>query len=442
MNTVMRTIDDFFAELSQLGVILWLDEDRLRYRAPEGILTPDLLNELKSRKAEIISFLTLVNTTNAKFSKIVPISRTEELPLSYSQQRLWLQSQFEPHSLIGNIPNIYRLTGRLNVAALDRSQNEVVRRHEILRATFPTVDRQPTQVVAPELWLPLPIVDLQHLPAVDREQEAHRLAEEESRHLFNLATEPLLRLTLIRLADDEHILIVLIHRMICDGASFDIFFRELLTLYQAFAADRSAVLPELPIQYADYAAWQRQWLQSDQLQSQLNYWKQQLGGKLTPLQLPTDYPRPSIQTYRGARHYSLLPKALSEGLNAISQKSGATLFMTLLAAFKVLLYRYSGQEDLFVSFTNGGRGQEETEGLIGSFSNTLVLRTNLAGETSFLNLLDRVRQATLEAFTHQDLPFERVLDEIRSEQGRGRSPLLQVLFALNPPWTGDRSLSH
>jgi amino acid adenylation domain-containing protein len=440
-KTLNKTLDEFLGELRQLGVKLWVEGDRLRYRAPEGSLTPERLADLKARKAEILAFLQQINTTSAKFSTILPVPRTGNLPLSYTQQRLWLQFQLEPDSPLGNIPNIYRLKGNLNVAALEQSQHEVVRRHEILRATFPTVDRQPTQVIAPELRLPFPTVDLQHWSSGDREIEAQRLSDEEAQRPFDLTQGPLIRLRLLRLQDDEHILIITVHRIICDGSSFDVFFRELIALYKAFSANQTSPLPELPIQYADYAIWQKQWLQSDELELQLNYWKQQLGGNLPTLQLPTDHPRPPLQTYRGSRHYKLFPKTLCDGLNALSQRAGVTLFMTLLAAFKVLLHRYSGQEDLLISFTNAGRGQVETEGLIGPFSNTLVLRTQLAGELDFLDLLDRVRQVALEAYTHQDLPFERVIDAVRPERSRERSPLFQVLFALNPPWLSDRSLS-
>jgi thioesterase domain-containing protein len=438
----MKSIDVLLAELRQLGVQLWIEGDRLRYRAAKEAISPELLAEMKERKAEILSFLQQANGAfRTEHSSIVPVPRNGDLRLSATQQRLWFQSQLEADSPINNMPYVYRFQGVLNVAVLEQSQNEIIRRHEILRTTFPTVDGQPSLAISPELTLSLPIIDLRELPSEQREVEARRLANEEAQCPFALNQGPLLRLKLLRLDEEDHILIFNMHRIICDGSSCDIFFRELLALYQAFLANQPSPLLPLPIQYADFAYWQRQWLQGEVLESQLNYWKQQLNGNLPFLQLPTDYPRPPMLTYKGARCCWMFPKSLNDALNALTQQSGCTLFMTLLAAFQVLLYRYTEQEDILVSYSTAGRGQVETEGLIGPLSNTLVLRTHLSENLGFRDLLARVRESALGADANQNLPFEQLVPEVQWEKNRGRSPLFQVLFALNPPWTGERGLS-
>jgi len=441
----MKRIDELLSKLRHLEVKLWIDGDRLRYKAPQGVLSPDLLAQLREHKAEILTFLQQVNTvTNAHLPPpLLAVPRNGNLPLSFSQQRLWYQNQFDPNSSIDNVPYSYRLKGSLNLVALEQTQAEIARRHEILRTSFPaTEDGQPSLVIASEVALTVPIVDLRPIAPEQRDAEARREAAKVARQPFDLAQGPLFRLHLIRLSEEEHILIVNIHHMIGDGSSADIFFRELITLYEAFATGKPSPLPGLPVQFADFAHWQRHWLQEEVLQSQLNYWKQQLSGDLPTLQLPTDHPRPAVQTYRGDRRYLMFPKTLNEALNSLSQQSEATLFMTLLATLNVLLCRYSGQDDIIISFTHMGRGQVETEALIGPFANTLIMRTDLSGNPTFRELLGRVRQKALEAYAHPDLPFDKLLEELNPKQNSGRSPLFQVLFALNPPWTGDHGISN
>ncbi len=439
----MKTIDEFLSELRQLDVKVWVDGDRLRYRAAKDALTPALLAQLRERKAEIIKFLHQANAVaGSQLPPIAPVPRDGKLPLSFAQQRLWFLHQFEPDSSSNNMPVVVRLTGSLNVAVLEQSLAEVVRRHEILRTTFPLVDGQPCQVIAPTSPLSLPIIDFRDTPPDQREAEAHKIATKAAREPFDLAQGPILRLHLLRLADEEHLLLWNMHCIVCDGASSDVFYQDLTAIYTAFSAGKPLPLPELPVQYVDFAQWQRQWIQGEVLESQLKYWKQKLEGDLPLIQLPTDYQRPpSVQTYRGDRGALMLPIALNNALTTLSQKLGGTLFMTLLAVFEILLYRYSGQEDILISFASAGRGQVETEQLIGFFSNTLVLRTNFEGNPTFRELLERVRKSSLEAYAHQDVPFEKLIEELRPEQSQSRSPLFQVKFALNPPWSNGRGMA-
>ncbi|MEH2024340.1 non-ribosomal peptide synthetase [Nostoc sp.] len=440
----MKTLNELLSELRQRDVKLWLEGERLRYRAAKDSLTPELLTELKTQKAEIINFLRQIATAaSSQIPPIVACERNGNLPLSFGQQRIWFLHQFEPDSSSNNMPVVVRFTGNLNVAVLEESLREVVRRHEVLRTTFPAVNGKPTQVIATDVSLTLPIIDLQQVPDEQREAEAYLLATKEAHQPFDLANGPILRVLLLRFSDREHLLIWNMHCIVCDGASSDLFYQDLVTIYKALSAGKTSPLTPLPVQYADFTNWQYQWLQGEVLESQVNYWKQKLEGNLPIIELPYDRPRPqSVQTYRGDRAALLLSKSLNHALTDMSQKWGVTLFMTLLAAFELLLYRYSGQEDLLISFASAGRGQVETEGLIGFFSNTLVLRSNFALNPTFRQLLDRVRKDCLEAYTHQDLPFEKLIEELRPEQrSRNSSPLFQVKFSLNPPWSNGRGMA-
>jgi amino acid adenylation domain-containing protein len=350
---------------------------------------------------------------------------------SFAQERLWFFDQFYPDSPVYNIPTAMRVPGMLNVEALERDLNEIVRRHEALRTTFAVIDGQPPmQVVVPALTLELPIVDLRKLPQAQRQSEAGRLANEEAQRPFDLARGPLLRALLLRLGDEDHVLVLTMHHIVSDGWSMGVLFRELNVLYGAYVAGRPSPLPELPIQYADFAHWQREWLQGEVLEAQLSYWKEQLKDTPAVLELPTDRPRPAVQSFRGALHYFVLPRPLSEELKALSRREDATLFMTLLAAFKTLLYRYTGQTDLVVGTPIANRTRAELEELIGFFVNTLALYTDLGGNPSFRELLGRVRAMTLEAYTHQDLPFERLVNELQPQRNLSYHPLFQVMFVL------------
>jgi len=319
-------------------------------------------------------------------SLIIPVKRDgSPLPLSFAQQRLWFLDQLEPNSPIYNIPTAVRLSGKLDVGALDATLDALVQRHESLRTTFSEHAGSPVQVIAPQVSLPLVCVDLTGLPVASREAEAMRLAMEEARKPFNLAEGPLLRATLLRLDEAEHILLLTMHHIISDGWSMGVLVREMAALYQAFAAGQPSPLPELPIQYADYAHWQREWLQGEVLEKQLAYWRERLGDEPPVLELPTDRPRPATQTWNGASLAATLPRNLADGLKALAKQEGATLFMVLLAALQTLLYRYSGQTDISIGTPVAGRRRAELENLIGFFVNTLVMRTDLSASRPSAN---------------------------------------------------------
>jgi amino acid adenylation domain-containing protein len=361
---------------------------------------------------------------------ILPVPRNGDMALSFAQQRLWFFDQLEPGLAAYNIPAAVRLKGPLNLPALEQSLNEIVKRHESLRTTFGKLDGRPTQVIAPTLTIKLPVVDLRKLPASERETEVRRLVTAEAQRPFDLSKGPLVRGTVLRLGDEEHVGLLTMHHIVSDGWSTGILVREVATLYVAFCAGGSSPLPALPIQYADFAHWQRQWLQGEVLETQIAYWRKQLAGAPAQIDLPTDHPRPAVQTFRGAHQSLVLPKHLSEGFKSLGRQEGVTQFMTLLAAFKVLLYRYTSQDDLIVGTPIANRNRLETEGLIGFFVNALVLRTDLSDNPSFRDLLRRVREVCLGAYGHQDLPFDRLVGELHVKRDLTRNPLFQVMFVL------------
>ncbi|HEY0738042.1 MAG TPA: amino acid adenylation domain-containing protein, partial [Herpetosiphonaceae bacterium] len=362
-----------------------------------------------------------------------PVDRAGPLPLSFAQQRLWFLDQLEPGSPLYNLPAGLRLRGTLDHDALRHSLDRLIARHESLRTTFAAVQGQPVQVIAPAAPLDLTTVDLRPLPPDERQAAAMELATEDARQPFDLQRGPLLRATLVLLDQDEHLLLFTLHHIITDGWSLGVLIREVAATYQALSSQHphreDTRLPELPIQYADYAVWQRAWLQGEVLQQQLSYWRQQLQGSV-PLDLPTDRPRPSISESTGTHLALRLSAELSAGLQSLSQRLGATLFMTLLAAWQTLLHRYSGQTDISVGSPIAGRVRPELEDLIGFFVNTLVLRTDLSGSPTFADLVSRVRQVALGAYAHQDLPFEQIVDAVQPERDLSRTPLFQVMFVL------------
>lgn len=361
-------------------------------------------------------------------------------PLSFAQQRLWFLDQLTPGSTAYNIPMSARLTGRLDVAALERSVQEVVRRHEILRTTFKAVEGQPVQVVASSADSRLNVVDLSGLDEGEREAAAGRLAAEEFRRPFDLESGPLMRVTLLRLDAERHILLRTTHHIISDRWSEDIFVRDLLALYEAFTRGKPSPLPELPIQYVDYAHWQREWMQGEVMREQLAYWQENLAGAPPVLNLPADRPRPAVQTFRGAKQLFATSGELTAGVEALSRSENCTPFMTLLAAFQALLGDYSGQTDVLVGTATSGRTRPETEGLVGLFANTLVLRTDLSGDPTFRELLGRVREVVLGAEARQDVPFEKLVEVLQVERDLGRQPLFQVLFNLQSQAPGPSGL--
>ncbi len=368
---------------------------------------------------------------NVSLEKILPQSReSNTFPLSFAQQRLWFFEQLTPgnftyHSLAG-----VRLTGTLDASSLDRSLNELVKRHEVLRTAFKTINGQPVQAIASNLELKILEIDLRSLPETERSREVERLIAAEAKLAFDLSQAPLLRAKLLHLSDSNWVLLLSQHHIISDAWSMGIFIQELATFYQAFCTGKPSPLPELSVQYADFASWQRQRLQGEVLETQLAYWKKQLGGNLSVLNLPSDRPRSAVQTFRGAVHKFTIPKAIAEEIAQLSQREKATLFMTLLAAFKTLLYRYTGQEDILVGSPIANRNRREIEELIGLFANTLVFRTNLSSNPTFKELLGIVREVALGAYNHQDLPFEKLVEILQPERDLSHNPLFQVLFSL------------
>ncbi|MEH2238477.1 amino acid adenylation domain-containing protein [Nostoc sp.] len=425
MNTV-----EFLSYLRSLDIQVFIDSEKFRCNAPEGTLTPGLRAEIQERKAEIIEFLKATNY-NKKYSfrPLVPISHSGNLTLSFAQQRLWFLNQLIPNNPFYNIPVALHLTGSLNLIALEQTFNEIVRRHEALRTNFVIQSGQPVQVINATLTIPLPIIDLRQLPQTEREIKARQFINQEAQHPFNLSTDSLLQVKLLRLNEIEYILLLNMHHIISDGWSIGVLIQEIARLYIAFASNQPSPLPELTIQYADFAYWQRQWLQGEVLQKQLGYWQKQLDG-ISILNLPTDRPRLSVQTYQGARQTIQLSKSLSKALLALGQQEGVTLFITLLAAFKVLLYRYTQQEDIAIGSPVANRNRTEIEGLIGFFVNSLVLRTDLTGNPTFRELLNRVKDIAFGAYAHQDLPFEKLVEELHPERNLNQNPLFQVVFAL------------
>ncbi|AKQ66394.1 hypothetical protein A176_003306 [Myxococcus hansupus] len=374
---------------------------------------------------------------------LVRVPRDRPLPLSFAQQRLWFLAQLEPNSTVYNVPASVWLNGPLDEDALKRSFEALVLRHESLRTTFTVLDGSPVQVIDARADVRFDIVDLRMLPAVSREAEAQRLAQEASQRPFDLAYGPLLRIALLRLSEQEYLLVLVMHHIVSDGWSMGRLVEEMGQLYAAFSSGHVPTLPELPLQYADYAVWQREWLQGEVLDAQLGYWARQLEGAPRLLELPTDKPRPAVQSLEGATVPFALGTELSDAVRALGQQEGATPFMLLLAAFQAVLARYSGQEDVCVGSPIAGRTRAETEGLIGFFVNTLVLRTRLDGNPSFRELIARVREVTLGAYAHQDVPFEKLVEALRPERSLSHSPLFQVMLTFDStPGAAGHSASH
>ncbi|MEG5142650.1 amino acid adenylation domain-containing protein [Microcoleus sp. AT8-B6] len=429
-DSVSVELVEFLSYLRSLDINIFVEGEILRCNAPEGIITQELRAEISQKKAEIISFLKAANRTSSFTpTPIVPVGRDGNLPLSFAQQRLWFLDQLVPNNPFYNVPAALRLTGSLNFSALQQTFNEIVRRHEALRTTLAVVSGQPVQRIAAAFHLPINVVDLRNLLNESRQTEANRLTTEEAQRSFNLSNDLLLRVTLLQLDDAEYLLMLNMHHIVSDGWSIGVLIQELGALYTAFASEKPSPLPALSIQYADFAKWQREWLQGEVLETQLAYWRQQLNG-ISMLNLPADRPRPAIQSYRGKRQFLQLPKQLSEALETLSQREGVTLFMTMLAAFKTLLYHYAQQEDIVVGSPIANRNRSEIEGLIGFFVNSLVLRTDLSGNPTFRELLNRVKEVALGAYAHQDLPFEKLVEELHPDRALNQNPLFQVAFAL------------
>ncbi|HKV10096.1 MAG TPA: amino acid adenylation domain-containing protein [Thermoanaerobaculia bacterium] len=368
--------------------------------------------------------------TELRAPAIRPVPRAGDLPLSFAQERLWFFDQLEPGSPAYNIPTLSLLSGGVDPSLLGRALSALVLRHEALRTTFPTAGGRPAQRIHPPFVVEVPEIDLRALPEPVRESEAARLSEAEALRPFDLVRGPLLRAATVRLGEGESRLLLTVHHIVADGWSMSILLREIGALYGAFAAGRPSPLPPLPIQYADYASWQREWLSGEVVEAQLGYWRERLAGAPPVLELPADRVRPAVQTYGGAREPLALSASGTEALKRLGRQEGATLFMTLLAGFQVLLSRASGQSDVSVGTLIAGRNHVEIEGLVGFFLNTLVLRTDVSGEPTFRALLARAREASLGAHAHQDVPFEKLVEELQPVRDLRHTPLFQVLFVL------------
>ena len=425
----MKTID-FVSYLQNLGVKFWIDGEQLRYRSPKGVITPELKKDIVERKAELLDLLREVQTIQQSVaSSIKPISREQVIPLSYAQQRLWFLEKMGLSSNTYNVPLIFNIVGKLDYVALQTTINKIIARHETLRTTFSEINGTPVQIIKPSFELQLPKKDLSGLTPSEATTKLQQLLQQENEQKFNLEVDPPIRTQLYQLGTTEYILQITLHHIAGDGWSGTVLPKELSAIYTAILEDQPSPLPELPIQYADFAVWQRNYLQGKTLETQLSYWKQKLQD-LPQLQLPTDHLRPPFQTFNGASILITIPAELTSKLRKMTQQLGVTLFITLLAGFKVLLSRYSGQQSIAVGSPIANRNHREIEGLIGFFVNSLVMYTDLGEELSFTEVLNRVKETALEAYSHQDIPFEKLVEELQPERTISQNPLFQVVFAV------------
>ncbi|MDO8052401.1 condensation domain-containing protein, partial [Janthinobacterium sp. SUN211] len=394
---------------------------------------------LESMKEELLALL-LAEDEPQQPTSIALADRAGLLPLSYSQERVWFIDRFTDGGAAYNLPGAFEIRGRLDRAALERTLNEIVRRHEVLRTTFDLVDGAPVQVVAPELRLAIPVVDISALPPGERQARAEALARDEARAPFDLQAGPLLRARLIAMGEDVHVFLLTFHHIVFDGWSMGVLIGEVAALYSVFVEGTAPQLPELALQYADFAHWQREQLAGTALQKQLDYWKTQLHGAPALLSLPTDRPRPAVQTHEGGNVPLLFPPHIASGLHRVGQQAQATLFMTLAAAFNVLLSRYAGQDDICIGTPIANRQRAELEPLIGFFASTLALRTRVDAAQRFDELLAQVKAATLDAYAHQDVPFEQVVEHLAPARNASHSPLFQVMLVLQNTPAGKLDL--
>jgi hypothetical protein len=390
-----------------------------------------LATEFSTDDLDLLTYL--LAEEGVELTRTIPLRRRtdlEKLPLSYAQQRLWFLEQMEPGSAIYNVPQALRVTGELAVEVLEASLREVIRRHEVLRTRFALREGEAEQVIEEQVKFKLTVEDLSRWEREAAERAIQERARAEAQQGFDLSTGPMLRAKLLRLSASEHVLLLTMHHIVSDGWSLGVLVKEIGTLYQAYARGESSPLPELPVQYADYAVWQREYLQGEVLEQQLSYWRKQLAGAAPLLELPTDRPRPQYQTFNGSVLCFDLPIELSERLMELTRREGTTLFMTLFAAFVMVLQRNTGQEDIVVGTSIANRNRQETEHLLGCFFNQLALRVNLSGDPTFRELLRRVRECCLQAYAHQDVPFEKLLETLKPERNPGYFPIFQVMFIL------------
>ncbi|HMP38935.1 MAG TPA: condensation domain-containing protein, partial [Roseiflexaceae bacterium] len=420
------TIHFLIQQLRDRDITIWLEGDRLRYSASPGALTAELRAEIVERRDEVIAFLRSAAAATDQ-PAITPVPRSADMPLSFAQQRLWFLDQFTPGNPVYNVPLALELHGALDIAALERSLADLLIRHEALRTVFPESDGTPHQLILPPLPPQFQYIDLRGF-AGDRAAELWRLLYEEARRPFDLARGPLLRALLIRSDETTYRLLLTMHHIVCDGRSLGVLANDLSLLYAGHTGG-GAALPPLPLQYADYAVWQRN-TAGPALERQLSYWQAQLGAGIPLLDLPIARPRPPVQAYRGAAYRFELEASLADRLRALARRSDATLFMVLLACLHTLLHRYSGQPLIAVGSPIAGRRHSEIEPLIGCFLNMLVLRATIDPEQPFSALLEQLRQTCLAAFANQDVPFEQIVETLQIERSLSHNPLFQVMLAL------------
>ncbi len=447
----MSSLNEFLNKLNDLDVKLWLEDAkdtdssqkfRLKYNAPKGTMNPDLVSEVKKHQTDIIQFLQQANQSkDITHQSIQPTPKNTDLPLSFAQERLWFLEQLEESGSTYNCGRILRLQGSLDIQALEASINEIVRRHQVLRTAFVEIDGTPIQKICEPQLIKIQVLDLQNLPAEAKLEKAWSLASEAQNEPFDLLSGLLIRVGLIQLEPEEHLLLVTLHDITADRWSMSIFWQELTSLYQAFCEDKPSPLPELPIQYGDFAYWQRQhYFQGETLQKLVDYWKQQLAGVPPLLELPTDRPRPPRQTFSGRTESILVDKNLYNKLKTLTKELGVTLFMTLLSAFAILLYRYSGQSDIVIGSPVAKRNRSEVQGLIGFLVNSLALRVKITADITFTELLTQVKKVALDAYEHQDLPFEKLVEELQLEPNLSYSPVFQTRFVLQNSSKGKSEL--
>ena len=397
-------------------------------RAAKGVLTPAIRKEIADRKPEILAFLqSIERSEQTPLSGIGETSGERPLTLSSGQQRLWFMAQLNPLSSAYNIPFARRIKMKIDPEVLELCISEVICRHEVLRTTFQSIEGQPIPVIHPPEPFHLRIIDIQDLPEAEQEEEVSRIIDEASLLPFDLCQGPLIRFSLILLSPEDNIIHTVVHHIVFDGWSIEILAREISELYRSRLNDQPAHLPELRHQYSDFATWQQHQLCSETLKDQLRYWKMKLGGSLPRLELPTDRTVLSSESLRGANEVLVLSAELSQSLVAFAHSENATLFMVILAGFVTQLHRITGQEDIILGSPIAGRNQPKMEGLIGLFLNTLVLRFNVSGDSTFLELLAGVRETALEAYSNQDVPFERLVEELQPERNLNHNPIFDVL---------------
>lgn len=434
----MRSLEELLAYLQQRDIQLWAEGEKLRYNAPKGALTSEIRNELKEHKAELLSFLhTVKASASHQIEAIHPVPRDENVfPLSFNQEQLWIEDQLEGNKSIYNLPVGWRMFGPLNISLLEQSFTEIIRRHEALRTIFPTVQGSPVQKILPPWKIQFPLVDLQHIPQEQRDDEARRLAFKEIERPFELAEGPLFRGVLFRLEPEAYIFVLSIHHIISDVWSVGILVQELSTLYRTYWEKKTSPLPELSIQYVDFASWQRQWLSGKELETQLHFWNQQLAGIPPVLELPLDRRRARERNFAHGVEFFWIDTELLTQLKTLSRQHGVTFFITILAAFAVFLQRYSRQDDIVIGSSLAGRNRTEVEPLIGFFINVLPFRIDVSGNPTFSELLSQVRKVTADVFAHQDVPFVKLV-EIPPERNINYPPIFQVAIDLKSAPVGD-----